>query len=58
MSQTELQFSMKSYNQVGAVSSDGEGSDHGGKKLRRKLTVVPEQLKVGADSEDSEEYDN
>lgn len=58
MSQSELQFSTTSYNQVGAVGSDGEGSDHCGKKFRRKLTVVPEQLKVGADSEDSEEYDN
>ena len=52
MSQSELQFSMASMSQVDAVVSDGAGSDHGGKKLRRKLTVVPEQLKVGADSED------
>ncbi len=58
MSQSELQFSMASMSQVDAVVSDGEGSDHGGKKLRRKLTVVPEQLKVGADSEVSEEYHN
>lgn len=57
MSQSELQFSMASMSQVDAVVSDGEGSDHAGKKLRRKLTVVLEQLKVEANSEDSEEYD-
>ena len=57
MSQSELQFSTTSINQLDTVGSKGEGSDHGGKKLRRKLTVVLEQLKVEANSEDSEEYD-
>ena len=49
MSQSELQFSTTSINQLDTVGSKGEGS--------LPITVVLEQLKVEANSEDSEEYD-
>ena len=59
MTQSEIQFSMADISLMDAVESDGD-SDYGIKKLpkiKRMLTVVPEQEINEVISEDSEEHD-